>query len=468
MYGRGASHTLGGTHSDKDIQMEKFAVQISIGDALQILDDSPLHSGTPTRITLPQITNRIPVAHLAIERGLKFLIQENGREFKPHHNVHTHVRLLRELDAVAVTFLEKTFDDTTAFYGLNPNHPDLGHLRSLDAYLATVGTADAFEKMRYWEFDPDQDEPLFGKIWPTIHREILLAVIQLLSSNHSESETIAGRVERTVHNALFPTVELRYSPGSDRETSVRRYIDWLLGHTSRQAAIADAFRQDFNIGDDFMNEIVSQAHRSLAQSRDPAIRYLMTNIDVLPTQPRHVIPPIEWVGQRKEQAGKVVTPGGESLGFVQRTPDGVWHIIPLREGAVGISARARTQTDARSYLAQLRSQSYPFTINGTPRPIRLVGEAPYRFMRNARRMRESGDDSSAVPWTHKLTCWDQEHGIAVGDQIKAEMPYNDESRVVHAIEGVVTLVDGAEILVEGVDSVDVATISALQDSRFEP
>ena len=105
--------------------------------------------------------------------------------------------------------------------------------------------------MRYWELNPDQDEPLFGKIWPTIHREILLAISQLYASNHSESETIAGRAERMVHNALFPTEKLGYSPGSDREASVKRYIDWLLNHTSRRAALTDAFQQDFAIGDRF-------------------------------------------------------------------------------------------------------------------------------------------------------------------------------------------------------------------------
>ena len=123
------------------------------------------------------------------------------------------------------TVLERTFDDTTAFYGLNPNHPDLGHVRSLDAYLGAVGTADAFEKMRYWELNPDQDEPLFGKIWPTIHREILLAISQLYASNHSESETIAGRVERMVHNALLPTEKLVYSPGSNHEATVNATLN---------------------------------------------------------------------------------------------------------------------------------------------------------------------------------------------------------------------------------------------------
>ena len=195
--------------------MEEFAVQFSIGDALQILDDSPLGPDAPTQPMLVQITNRVPMAHLAIERGLKSLIKKHGGEVEHHHSLHKHLRKLRELDSSAVVFLEKTFDETTAFYGLNPNYPGLRHIRSLNAYLETVGTAKAFNSMRYWELNPEREESLFRKIWPPIHREILLAISKLHVSNSSEGETITGRVEQTVHDALFPVERLVYSPRSD-------------------------------------------------------------------------------------------------------------------------------------------------------------------------------------------------------------------------------------------------------------
>ena len=248
--------------------MEEFAVQFSIGDALQILDDSPLQPDAPAQTTLIQITNRIPTAHLAIERGLKFLIEKHCGKYEKRHDLHKHLRKLRELDPSAIAFLEKAFDDATAFYGLNHNRPNLSHIRSLDAYLATVGTTDAFNRMRYWELNPEREESLFRKVWPTIHREVLLGVSKLCASNPSESETIAGRVEQTVHDALFPTEQLVYSPRSGHEATVKCYIDWVLNHPSRQVALTQAFRQDFAIGDEFMNRIVSQAYQSL----DPITR----------------------------------------------------------------------------------------------------------------------------------------------------------------------------------------------------
>ncbi len=439
--------------------MEEFAVQFSIGDALQILDDSPLRPDIPTQTTLVQITNRVPTAHLAIERGLKFLIKKHGGEFDKHHDLHKHLRQLRKFDPSAVAFLERVFDDTTTFYGLNPNHSDLGHIRSLNDYLATVGTAKAFDRMRYWELNPEREEPLFRKIWPTIHREILLAISKLYVSNPSEGETITGRVEQMVHDALFPTEQLGYSPGSDHEATVRRYIDWILSHASRQEALTQAFQLDFAIGDKFMNKMVSQAYQSLTQSPDPATRFLISRIDVLPTQPRDVMPLIEWSDPQKEQPGKVLTPAGTILGYVQRTPDGIWHIFPLRVGTVSKFVRAQSQTDARCYLAQLLSDTCTIKVNDETRTIRVVGEPPYRVTKNHGRSRDSTDSVDSIPWTHKLDCWEKNHGIEPGDKIRVELPNRDEHHIIHAIEGQVTRINGTELFIEGIDILDVATSS---------
>ena len=140
--------------------------------------------------------------------------------------------------------------------------------------------------MRYWELDPEQEEPLFRKIWPAIHREVLLAISFLIASNTSEGETITGRVEKMIHNALFPIEQLFYSPGSDHQAAIEHYTDWVLSHPSRREALTESFRQDFAIGEEFMNTMVRQAYQSLTQSPDPAIRYLVSRIDVLPHNPK--------------------------------------------------------------------------------------------------------------------------------------------------------------------------------------
>ena len=276
-------------------------------------------------------------------------------------------------------------------------------------------------------------------------------------SDSSGLETIAGRVEQTIHDALFSTQQLIYSPGSDHEATVKSYIAWILNHPSRQEALTQAFQRDFAIGDEFMNGMVSQAYQSLTQSPDPAIRFLISRIDVLPSQPRDVIPPIEWSDPKKEQPAKVLTPGGTILGYVQRTQDGIWYILPFRVGTVSKFVRAKTQTDACSYLAQLLSDTCTIKVKDETRTIRLVGEPPYRVTKNYGRMRDSADSVDSVPWTHKLDCWEKNHGIGPNDQIRVELPNSDEQNIVHVIEGRVTFTNGTEVFVKGRDILAVPT-----------
>ena len=315
----------------------------------------------------------------------------------------------------------------------------------------------AFQSMRYWELKLEQEESLFRQIWPEIHRELLIAVRKLIVSDASEYESITWRVEQAVHGALFPTEQLFYRPGSDHEATVKRYMTWVLDHPSRREALTEAFQRDFSIGDDFMNTMVRQAYRSLTRSPDPAIRYLVSRIDVLPAQPKDEIPLIEWSETQTEKTGKVLTPGGTTLGLIQRTPDGTWHILPFRTGTAGKIVRAQSQIDARSYLAQLLSDTCKMKVNDEPRTIRLVGKPPYRFTRNDARMRDSADSVDSIPWTHKLNCWEKDHGIRTGDQIRVEVYYNDEHHIVHIVEGRVTLTNGTELFVEGREILDVLT-----------
>ena len=74
-------------------------------------------------------------------------------------------------------------------------------------------------------------------------------------------------------------------------------------------------------------------------------------------------------------------------------------------------------------------------------------------------MLDSADPDDSVPWTHKFNCWGQNHGIGPGDQIRAEVHYNDEHHVVHIIEGQVTLTNDTELFVEGREILDMVTSS---------
>ena len=133
--------------------MQDHIIQFSMDDVIDILESAPVRPDMIGEITVSQVMNRAPMAHLSIERALKFLIRRSGLDFKEDHNLHTHLKTLRLCDTSTAEYLDLAFDAAVQFYGLNTNRGELKHLRSLHTYLSLTGTAAAFDKMRYWELD---------------------------------------------------------------------------------------------------------------------------------------------------------------------------------------------------------------------------------------------------------------------------------------------------------------------------
>ena len=441
--------------------MEEHTIWFSIKDVIRILESAPVRPDMVTKITVSQVMNRAPVAHLSVERALKFLIQKRGREFKVDHNLHTHFKALRHCDPDVAEYLDEAFHAATQFYGLNKNVAELKHLESLDAYLSMVGTSEAFQKMRYWELDlkpHKKPHQLIGQVWLPIHLEILHAMLEVYRSRKGRPRrTVEDRVEWAVRKALWPSAHLGYSPGSDREDMVIAYGKWIKSHASFRDALAEAIRSRFYIGNQLMNQVVAQGYESLRQSQDPAVLYLTTRLDVLPRQPRDVIPPVEWICAKTERSGTVSTPSGHYLGFIERGFDGLWHITPMSNG-LGGAARAKTQTDARCYLAQLLTGTATLIIDGIQRTVRLIGEKYERIQSNYEREQPAQDaDAQTSPWSHKLACWDRDNTIRVGQEIRVEVKYDDVGNEVDVLEGHVVEVNDHEIYVAGTALVDVVT-----------
>ena len=129
--------------------MERYKIQESITDVIDILDSEPMHRDLIPETMIIQLTNRMPIAHLAIERGLKALIADVGGATDRIHALNRLYRDLRTHDNVAADFLAGSFDDAVRFFGYNVNAKGFGHFRSLDDYLSKVGTENAFKALRY-------------------------------------------------------------------------------------------------------------------------------------------------------------------------------------------------------------------------------------------------------------------------------------------------------------------------------
>ena len=147
--------------------MERYKIQESIADAISILDSAPIHRDLlPDKMTV-QLTNRMPIAHLAIERGLKALIADACGKTARTHALDKLYRDLKEYNKDSADFLAEAFEDAVRFFGCNVNVKGFEHFRSLDDYLCKVGTEKAFNALRYWAIE---ESPKEGNPIPPIFR----------------------------------------------------------------------------------------------------------------------------------------------------------------------------------------------------------------------------------------------------------------------------------------------------------
>ena len=238
--------------------------------------------------------------------------------------------------------------------------------------------------------------------------------------------------------------------GSEKERSVRSYLEWLNGFDCCGKALAEAVRNGVPEGDGLMLEVTSKAFQELAQSTDPAVRYFAETLTVLPRQQRDAIPYVEWLGPTTHQMGIVSTPGGDELGDIRRRPDGLWNITPSRDGPVTVTAIAESQTDARCYLADLLTRPARLIVENDERDLRIVGEglgifeAAY-YLDSNQWEATSGNEQHIS----QVTFWDDAHSIKVGDVVRLEVQSSKYPRTMDVLEGAVRDVKEHKVFIDG-------------------
>ena len=177
--------------------MEIYKIQESVDDVIAILDSAPIHLDLVPETNIVQLTNRAPIAHLAIERALKALITGAGRPAERIHALQALYRVLGECDKPSADYLAKAFEDAVRFFGYNVKASGFAQFRTLDDYLYKVGKAKDFEALRYWAIgeSPKGESPI-PYISPSIHRELLCALWCLFLPNRRD--TVSERVEHIV------------------------------------------------------------------------------------------------------------------------------------------------------------------------------------------------------------------------------------------------------------------------------
>ena len=414
---------------------------------IKILENNPVQPDLIVELPIAEAMNRTSIAHLSIERAMKFLISEADGPTIQKHDLSLLLNELRQQERTSAEFLDEAFKEAVQHYQYNPNMPRMKHLQSLERYLKATGSGKDFQDIRYWELNQSTEEILVGQIYPALHLEILRAVSELLMPPGETKKTISLRVEMAVQEAMLPQ-NLAYAPGES-------YIKWLREFETCRKAIRNGVRESAALPDDeFTRETIKEAHEQLRSSKDPAVKYFAEILTVLPEQNRDPKPCVEWLGPEKYWKGVISTPGGADLGLISRRLDGFWDITPSRNGPANI---AKTQTDARCFLANLLTSPARATVNGKEKNLRVVGAKsdPFcRFRGLPGPLPEWDEETNSYQWsTHEIEFWNKEHGILEKDNVKLEVPNND---IVYVLKGTVTQISDQKVSIFGIYSIQSA------------
>ena len=433
-------------------KLERAVILHSVNDVIGVLENQPVRPDMIVGLTVAQVMNRVSIAHLSIERAMKFVITEAGGDLVKDHDLPSRLKELRQHEPGSAKFLEEAFAAAVRHYRYNANATYMKHLKSLETYLSATGSDDHFQDIRYWELTQSTDEIIVRQIYLTLHMELLHAMAEILLAPERPNDIVSTRVERAVEDAMFSRRELGYSPDSDKDRSVEAYIEWLKGFKGFREAITAAFKEGVATGNDLISETLGKAYQELRESKDPAVRYFAETLTVLPKQQRDAKPCVEWLGPEAFWSGKVATPGGNVLGFIDRRPDGTWAITPSRNGLVAVSAIAESQTDARCYLADLLTRAARITVGDKERQLRIVGEEHNLFKKDHEQvMRWFEGKGGAEEPIYQVTFWDTTHGMTSNDVVRVEIPKGTTQRYCDILEGKVTEVNDHEVFVQGTE-----------------
>ena len=190
-----------------------------------MLGNEPVEGDMFIHLTAVRTLNRISLAHLSIERAIKYLITADGADYKRKHDLKNRYEELIQCDPDSAAFLSQAFQAAVKHYNYNPDEKPMAHLTSLPRYLQDTASDAIFNEIRYWEFDQDTGSAILQTILLWIHMELLHALSEILLEAQRSKETVKHRVDRAVQEAMHPSNQLTYSPGSRRESLVRRYLD---------------------------------------------------------------------------------------------------------------------------------------------------------------------------------------------------------------------------------------------------
>ena len=310
------------------MDLQLHIMECYIRDTINGVENPPFQSDSVPQFQLMVLARRAVDCHLAIELGLKALIERSGGHFKCEHSLLSQLKKLKRVeiaegaDSGSVEFLRHCFDEAVQFYEANPNTHQ--HLRSIENYLAATGGSDAYQQYRYWILTQALDSKELNQFSLELHIEILHAIEALLSGRR---ETVHDRLEREVQKAVTDCLSKVYSHRGVPD-EYEGTIDFINRHNSCRQAFAEAKANNFDLDDEFAQLVFVQVDGMLKNSVDTAVRYFAANAWVLPAPPK-TVPTPKYEEHHEGRSAWVSTPSGTPLGWVQKLSNGRWVVNAL-------------------------------------------------------------------------------------------------------------------------------------------
>ena len=244
-------------------------------DVINVIQSSPVRSNLVSDVVINQVLNRIPLAHLTIEKSLKYRIQQVTGKITRGHDLHKQLDLLRGSSQDDAEFLDQAFDRAVSFYDIDAAAPECDHLSSLREYLKAVSRQKHFNEMRYWTLDQTYNQELIPRIRLPIHVEILYAAYSVFFSQPVLRYTLPCRAENAIRDAIILKTNFKYIPSTKREDDFETRVHWIQQHDSYQAIIQDAIQCNFDTDNFYTKETMRNAVTELRESPDYAIQHLI-------------------------------------------------------------------------------------------------------------------------------------------------------------------------------------------------
>ena len=417
-------------------------IAMYINATIESVENPPFQGDLVPQFEAMEMARRAMNCHLAIEVGLKALIERAGGIAEHKHGLLSQLQRLDSTtnasgDSRDADFLRAAFDQAVDYYNFNPN----AHrwFRSLDDYFSETGGENAYEQYRYWILSRSSYPPVLQKFSLPIHIEIMHAVQELLAGRKRH---VYDRVENTVkhnvreaYNTVAPLFQHQGRYGPIRELVKR--------HRSYRLAFAEIAATDFHTDDEFTDLVFARADQILKGYTDTAIRHLTATSLIQPSPPRG-IPTPPFTELHGGAAAEVHSPGGTLLGLVERRQGGLW-AVEFWHGA----RPTREPFLVKQRIDGLRSLVQHSTVEA------LCGLHEEQLVE--RRVIASIDepiDEGSDDGPYRLETWDGNHGWQGGDEIVARIPLGD--RTDQVLQGMVVDADSHSVVVRGQLIMDVA------------